>query len=238
MKRVILTIGFATIMACVCAQTMGADKTFYSSGQILPGEVWDHVYIQNDNTIVDMLGGQIGRLTTRDVSTFNMSDGQINIYVDIGPSGTTHISNGIVDISDFFLLDDSYGLFSGGNVTATTLKTYPGSGLEFTGGILNFGMINIMGELNIYGGLLNIEDSWGTRGVVNIYGYDFNYVPIGDPFWGGGTLTGYLMDNNPFVINGLSQDEFEHFNLIPEPATLLLLGIGSLLLNRKSFKKD
>lgn len=213
--------------------------TFTSSGTIQDEDVYNYVYVENDGTVVDMAGGQIGNLGTSYISTFNLFGGQIkkveltdpasSIYN--GPLSTINILNGLVDIENFNV--EGIANISGGNISSTTLKTYSDSIIEINGGVLDFNSVNIMGELNIYRGLLNIKDSWGTFGVVNIYGYGFNYVPIGDPFWGGGTLTGYLLDNNPFTIDGLSQDEFENFNLIPEPATLLLFGLGGLLLRKR-----
>jgi len=218
------------------------DITFSTSGTIQNGEVYNYVYVENDGTVVDMTGGQIGNLQTSYISTFNLHGGQITEVdpadtgpnIDIGSLGTINILNGLVDIGNFVLGRESYALIQGGQISAGRMKAYDDCVIDIKGGSLNFDMINIMGELNIYRGLLNIEDSWGTDGVVNIYGYGFNYVPTGDPFWGGGTLTGYLMDDNPFAINGLSQDEFEHFNLIPEPTTLLLFGLGGLFLRKRN----
>ncbi|MHC4705729.1 MAG: hypothetical protein ACYS8I_01410, partial [Planctomycetota bacterium] len=45
------------------------DKTFTSSGQILPGEEWNSVHIYNDDTVVDMLGGFVEGMATYDAST-------------------------------------------------------------------------------------------------------------------------------------------------------------------------
>lgn len=51
------------------------DKTFTSSGQILPGEEWNFVYIYNDDTVVDMLGGSADWIATYDASTLNVTGG-------------------------------------------------------------------------------------------------------------------------------------------------------------------
>ena len=57
MRRVILTIAFTVLI--VSGLTKAADKYFYSSGQILPGETWDSVFVYNDGTTIDMTGGLI-----------------------------------------------------------------------------------------------------------------------------------------------------------------------------------
>lgn len=50
-----LTMTAVVLLAACPAQAV--DKDFYSSGQILPGEEWNSVYVYNDDTVVDMLGG-------------------------------------------------------------------------------------------------------------------------------------------------------------------------------------
>jgi hypothetical protein len=199
----IITIGLVVLLVCGSANALN-NKYFYSSGQIVSGETWDGVLVYNDNTIVDMLGGQIG--------------------------------------SDFVVNMNSVCNISGGDVTADRLKTYPGSSVEFAGGILNFDIIDIHGELTIRGGSLHINDAyvipWSDETItVNVYGYGFNYNPTGGTY-GGGLLTGHLLDNNFFSIDQLSASEFQRFNLIPEPSTFILLAIGTSVFRRRNSKKD
>ena len=81
--------------------------------------------------------------------------------------------------------------------------------------------------LNIYGGDLNVSDSpyFSESSTVNIYGYDFNYD--------GWSLTGFLQDGSSFIFTELSPSNYAHINLIPEPATFLLFGLGVLLVRKQ-----
>jgi hypothetical protein len=72
-----------------------------------------------------------------------------------------------------------------------------------------------------------------TTAWVNIYGYGFNNDPfIGSP------LTGFWADNTPFSINlvddTISTYDQLIFHEIPEPASLILLGLGGLMLRRRT----
>jgi len=100
------------------------------------------------------------------------------------------------------------------------------STVNIYGGILTLDYLDILysSMLNIYGGDLLVGNSPGfsESSTVNIYGYDFNY--------GSNRLTGFLSDGSPFIFNELAFDEYSHMNLIPEPTSLLLFGLGALLL--------
>ena len=211
MRRKILII--VTMLLFGVCSVQAVDITFSTSGTIIEGDVYDTVYIENDFTVVDMLGGQISSLHTSDISTFNMSGGQITgPYIWIGISGTMNISNGIADISDFVLRDDSYTLILGGNITASYMKVYYDCTIDIKGGFVQVNNFDM--------------SEFEPLATINIYGYDFDYT--------GGVISGYLIDDNPFSISGVSESEYLAFNLVPEPTSLLILGMGSLLLRRRS----
>jgi len=77
--------------------------------------------------------------------------------------------------------------------------------------------------VNIYGGDIRLgAPSFDEFATLNIYGYDFNY--------NGFTLTGFLSDDSPFEFIEIYPSDYAHINLIPEPATILLFGLGALIL--------
>ena len=109
-----------------------------------------------------------------------------------------------------------------------SIESHNSSTVNIYGGILTLDYLAVMDSstLNVYGGDLFVGNSPGfsEASTVNIYGYDFNY--------GSNQLTGFLSDGSPFIFNELLFDKYSHMNLIPEPATFLLLGFGTLLLRK------
>jgi hypothetical protein len=220
------------------------DITFTSSGSIVNGNIFGRVTVQNNDTIVNMSGGQIGvdftgGLNMWNSSTFNMSGGSISGSIFNNPLSNLNISNGTINIGDLVVYDRAILNISGGNITVSRLKTYPryltspASVININGGIVNFDGVNVDGTLNIYRGLLSINsfNYWGTQSAnINIYGSGFNYNPSTQ------ILTGYLLDSNPFTIKAVSSIEYARFNLVPEPATLLLLSLGGLALRSRRNK--
>jgi hypothetical protein len=99
---------------------------------------------------------------------------------------------------------------------------------------INDGEINdvsVYGESLIYlhgGDIFESLTVHNTTAWVHIYGYGFNNNPfIGSP------LTGFWADDTPFSINlvddGISTYDQIVFHIVPEPATLLMLGLGGIL---------
>lgn len=239
MKKCVLKFVFAVlVLSPFCAKA--TNMAFTGSGTITDGDIYADVGVQNSGTVVNMSGGQITNiLGVFSGGTFNMSGGLISGYsVDVGSSGTFNITTGTIDAFDFVV--EGSASFYGGNITAYRLKTYPASSIatasvvNINGGNINFDMFDIHGVVNIYRGLLYVNDAWiggwgNDQPVVNIYGSNFNYNTQTK------ILTGYLLDSNPFTIKGVDASEYARFNLIPEPMSILFFGFGLLAL-RKSKK--
>jgi hypothetical protein len=248
-------LGIAIILLLLSAGAFAVSITFTSSASFGDGYVWDDVYVKNNGTVVNMTGGKILRfLKTANASTLNVSDGLI--HSDTPPSiycfdsSIINISGGVV--GGWFLINDQSCVnISGGLVTGAITKLYPDATLNISGGNISFkgssSPFNIYGNLNISGGVVNIGNTYFSQGTVNIsggilnidnayisfmsniniYGYGFNYDPVGQ------VLTGHLLDNNQFTINNLDNTEYQYLNLIPEPMTVLFFGVSLLALRKQ-----
>lgn len=85
---------------------------------------------------------------------------------------------------------------------------------------------------NIYGGILFGLGS-GENSQINLYAYDIQHHLTGG-HWDSGWVEGrYFMTNRHFEFDLWGQDTYSHINIVPEPATILLLGLGSIIVIRK-----
>jgi hypothetical protein len=86
-------------------------------------------------------------------------------------------------------------------------------------------------RVNIHGGQLSQLQA-GENSVVTLYAYDVIHTTSGG-YWDAGQLMGkYLSDHSEFLFD-LHYTAYPHINVVPEPATLLLLSTGLLLLGTK-----
>jgi hypothetical protein len=225
--EIALIIAFVAVCAASEVLAVG-DKAFTSSGQILPGEEWNIVSVYNDDTVVDMLGGLVDGMGTYDASTLNITGGFVST-LDALEYSSANISGGYV-----------YGSHARGYSTVNFFETAGGLSLSardfatvnMTGGTSEYVRAGESGTLNLYAGLVTDSlDGWGSA-IINIYGYGFNYDPSGGNR-DGGQLTGFWLDDTPFTIDLYDPDTYSHINLVPEPSSLALLALGSLLLRRR-----
>ncbi|MDO8302342.1 MAG: hypothetical protein Q7T18_03780 [Sedimentisphaerales bacterium] len=186
--------------------------TFTSDGTINNGDIFDSVSVYDtppNHTTITMYGGSVEYFNTFDESISNIQGGTITKAIHAGNLSTINISAGNL-IDKLWVHNDAI--------------------INITGGVFPNGwwVIDGSGTINISGGLLNITYTkfYGNHSV-NIWGYGFNYDSATD------LLTGYLSDDSPFSIKVPS---LTGINLIPEPASAFLLGLGIVLARRKLSK--
>ena len=188
--------------------------TFTSDATIQSGDLYEEVRVENDGTTVTMTGGQITReLYIRDQSTFLMSAGLIgeesewsSLYIRDG--ATFNMTDGAVDTDQFVVFENSHATIEGGSTSGGHFKAYENSTTTLKGGIITLDWVYWI----------------AFDAQINIYGYGFEYENY--------TLTGHFFDGGSFSIGEVRPDEYEYFNLIPEPIALLSLIFAAPLLLR------
>ena len=231
MKTKIITM-LAVIMLVPVCQVQAIDVDFYSDATIQDGDIYDSVRIYDtppDHTTVDMTGGFVHVLWSYDSSIINMTGGEI-LTLDAYNTSTANISGG--NVRSVFTRDHATtNLYDGGSVFSLGAARQSGV-VNMTGGITEYLRAGESGIINLYGGTVNIYLNAWDSAKVNIYGYGFNYDPSAGN-WNGGQLTGFWLDDTPFIIDLAGSGTYSHINLVPEPCSLLLLALGCLFLKRK-----
>jgi hypothetical protein len=212
MKKVIILLIFTLLYGQAYALV-----AFIEDGEVKSGDNFDYVQTFND-AVLNVTGGSINiSLSVFGNNTINVTGGYINgLSSNSGSSAVFNIYSG-ANINNFTVGPFAYASISGGNIQT----------LNVSSGITNLTGGNIANYLIAY-----------TE--TNIYGYGFNYN-VSAGAYGGGQLTGFWLDDTPFVIdlkNYGGGDEpiystYDNLNLVPEPATLALFGLGGLLLRRR-----
>jgi hypothetical protein len=183
---------------------------------------------QRFSPIVDMSGGLVDQVQTYDYSMLNVTGG---------------------DIYSLYTWNYSVANISDGSIYGVSVWDYATANLSGDGNVISLGagvlgIINMMGGtteylragdfsvVNMFGGTVNIYLNAWDSATVNIYGYGFDYDPSAGN-WNGGQLTGFWLDDTPFIIDLAGSGTYSHINLVPEPGSLILFALGALLVRRK-----
>ncbi len=170
-----------------------------------------------ENSEVNLLGGEIARnLVAFDNSRITVSDGEIGEL--LGASGNSQVT------------------ISGGHI-GIEVDAYMNSQVTFSGGVLGYQLrANGHSHVIISGGQVGYE-LWATQNsIMTISGTDFSIdsfsVGYGEITATSGILTGTLasgeiINNNFYIYQDAS------IVLVPEPATVLLLALGGLMLRKR-----
>lgn len=215
------------------------DDSFFgrtTTVNLLPSGAIEGDLYAYENSQINVSGGSIGwpktgNLVADDNSRVTFSAGQISNHL---------ITRGNSQVTFF---GGTIGTIVGG------LLAFDSSQVTFFSGTIDFRLqASDNSEITVSGGLIGEEIWAGTSSsadaVITFEGSDFaiNGTPVsyGEFDTGGsasihGTLTGTLTNgdflNNSFYIHGDSS-----IILIPEPATLFMLGLGAVMLRRKLFR--
>ena len=227
---VIQGVDYYTERVLVCDGSSDFSTTLeMTSGVVLKG------LSSYDKSTVNVSGGQIhSGLYSYESSTINVSGwGEISGDLIAYDLSTTNVYGGV--LSELSSCNQSVINISGGYVSE--LEGYDQSTINIAGGFVNLAAGYGNNITNIWGGEifgLYAEDS----SIINIYGYGFAYDHYDGPIpEREGYLTGFWQNGTAFTISLAKGNDvtYNHLNLhiIPEPATILLLALGSLALIRR-----
>lgn len=201
-----------------------------------------------DTTVIDMTGGYVYQLDSYDSSSINFGGGEI-YYSNMHDLSMFSMDSSSVGINHrLHCYDSSNANISGGrpyyifahststvnfsdNGTNHRLWSYDSSVVNISGGEVNFLYAYDLGVANLRGGEVGYILA-AHSSEVNIFGLNLFATNTGG-LWGYGEVAGNWVSGEAFAIPLYGVETYHHINLIPEPCTLLLLGLGWAMLRSR-----
>ena len=247
----IMAVCFCAIAFCApSARAVNVD--FYNDATIQNGDIYNVVNVYDsppDQTNIHMTGGGVDLMRTYDYCTINLTGGGINTlgargYSTVNIFGEAQIQS--AGVNEWGSLNISGGKLNSAGATGQSMLNISGTGSVLSVRVSQSGMMNMTGGeidrlqlfdsviVNLYSG--SIVEGISTRagdfdGSINIYGYGLVKTSIGG-LYGYGEVHGFYQDGTAFSID-LGHDIYPHVNLIPEPATIILLSLGAAILRKQ-----
>lgn len=150
------------------------------------------------------------------------------VWAEDWDSGHHDIFNGET-YGEIGLFNDATADMWGGSVYE--LGTFDTSRFNMYDGTMNRILGRYNSIVNIYGGTI-IDVGLAEDALVNIYSYDVIYhytAGYNDRGWIEGK---YIHNDQNFTFDFATYDN-SHINIVPEPATFLLLGLGAIFIKKK-----
>jgi hypothetical protein len=235
MAVILFTFQYLTQAATIDIEDGGSHIINHSAYQ------YDWVRVDNNiaydpGTHIDLVdGGVVKELYFYNNSSLTMTGGHVGLILRGWQNSTLEISGGWME--DFYTLGNSTATMTGGTVHDELAAGFD-STITMSGG--SFGNIRAYydGKIYLIGSGFEVDGqplSYGDK--LSDYGTFYPVIPVGQGYYMNyysGTITGTLADgsfvNNTFYV---AADGTAEIFVTPEPATLALLGLGTLMLKRK-----
>ncbi|HIJ53264.1 MAG TPA: PEP-CTERM sorting domain-containing protein [Planctomycetes bacterium] len=234
----IITILVAVLLVSAANARAVTDKDFYSNGVIQHGDEYSNVGVYDtvgDHTIVDMTGGTVDSLCAHHESIVNVGGGDIAMLRSRASSSVNVFGGSIYEL----YADDRGTVHIWDNAHVDILRTRSDSMTTVAGGTLGLISASRFGSVNLIGGLIYDYLAAGDSGIINIYGYHLTKIDTGGHY-GSGFVSGEWLDKTAFNIDLSGPGTYSRiiFHEIPEPATVLLIVIGSVCLGKRRSMKE
>jgi hypothetical protein len=180
--------------------------------------------------VITLLGVCPVRATTWTSGHHEIVDGDVYGELDIYNDVTLDIFGG--DIFPLWAFDNTLTNWYDG--TMDYFRAYDSSVVDIYGCNLTQSLwATEDSTINLRGGSLGRFTS-DANGIMNLYAYDVVHHTTGG-FWDGGWVEGKYLDSDEYFSFSLKDsDTFSHINIVPEPSTLILVGIGGLMLRKRN----